>query len=177
MKLRSATSFGTTPAGGGAGGAVGVGNANASRSLDTDWARRVSMVPPTPLATPANARPRVANDNRLPLSIPSTRSFLSTPLISASPSTLSSASVIRPEVRNRSTAMAHPTPAMVGMRSAIPAPGRASTAAHPAAPPARIARLPTGMRERSQRAVKAATAAMTTSTITDKNSLSAVPKV
>ena len=63
------------------------------------------------------------------------------------------------------------------MMSAIPASGRVSTAAQPATPAATITRLPTGMRERSNIPVIAAATAMTTSTITVRNSLSEVPKV
>ena len=57
------------------------------------------------------------------------------------------------------------------------APGRASTATLPATAAARIATVPTGMRERSQIAATAASTPITAITATDRNSLSAVPKV
>ena len=57
------------------------------------------------------------------------------------------------------------------------APGRASTAALPAAAASRKATEPTGMRDRSQIAATAASTAITAITATERNNLSAVPKV
>jgi hypothetical protein len=57
------------------------------------------------------------------------------------------------------------------------APARDSTAAQAAMPASTIAALPTGRRRVSYCAVTAAIAAITATTITDRNSLSAVPKV
>ena len=61
------------------------------------------------------------------------------------------------------------------MMSKIPAPGRASTATHPAGPGRDRDR--TQLLVGSHSALSAASAAMTTSTITERNNLSAVPNV
>ena len=166
MKLGRFTPAGETSAGGGGGAATGVGRVRALRSPDTERRRRVITAPATPETRPAATKPKVARDSRLPPSTPSGASGAS-----------GASSRIRPEVSRRSTAIAQPTPTTVGTRSAGPAPGRASTAAQPARPAATKATLPTGIRERSQRAAPAAKAAITATTITDRNSLSEVPKV
>ena len=73
--------------------------------------------------------------------------------------------------------MPHAAPISVGTTSNTDAPARVSTAAEPATAASTIARLPTGMRDRSHCEATAATVPITISTIADKNNLSAVPNV
>ena len=67
MNDGSATPFGCT-VGGTGGAATSIrGNANASRSPDTDDSMRDSTTPPTPLSAPAPRKPSVINDSRRPV--------------------------------------------------------------------------------------------------------------
>src|SRR4051812_35345637 len=158
-----------TPVGcttGGTGGALTpiFGNANASRSPDTDDNMRVNTTPATPVSAPAPRKPSVTKDSRRPRS-------------GESGSCCSGASVNRPEVSSRRTATPQTVPATVGTTSAAVAPARDSTAAQPTIPATTIAALPTGLRRVSHRAVTAAIRAITPSTTTVRNNLSEVPKL
>ena len=77
----------------------------------------------------------------------------------------------------RSAPIPHPVPTSVGTTSSTVDPGRPRTAAHPTAPRISSASEPSGSRDLSRVAATAATVMTASTTITDRKSLSAVPKV
>ena len=163
MKLGRSAPAGCTP--GGIGGAPEVifGRVKVSRSAATERRWRPRTVPPTPLRAPKPRSPNVCSERR--------RSVSGT-AESGSPPEPAGA-----RVRRRSAAIPQSVPSTVGMRSATLLPGWLSTASDPARPPAASARVPSGIRARSQIAATAMSALMTTTTMTVRNVLSLVPKV
>ena len=152
-------------------GLATVGGANAARSPDTELRRRVSAAPTTPPTTPMPMNPRAAREDRRvePAGCPAVSALA----VSSGAADFTT----RLDVRNRSVAMPHTAPTSVGMTSTSDAFGRDSTAAQPATAASAMTMLPTGTRVRSHCPAMAATTAMTTSTMTVRNSLSLVPKV
>ena len=155
MKLGRPVALGSTSGGIGGAGEATSGRAKDSRSPETDFSRRFTTTPSTPLSAPAPSATPVSRERRRSVSV----------------------SFDRGRVSRRSTTMPSAVPTTVGMTSGRRAPVTDSTAAQPATPATRMARLPTGTRDRSQMAVTAASTPMTRSTITDRNNLSEVPKV